>query len=71
MDDFDPRERLIGNGLRPEEGKIFYKHSFGKAPYSCRKISSPSREKCCQDVGHGIKKRCVVVNRKQQQGKRV
>lgn len=68
MDDFNPRERLIGKGLRAEETKIFYTHSFGKAVYNCCKISPPN-EKYFQDVSHGAIPRCVATSHKDK-GKR-
>ena len=47
---FDSRERLIRKDFGPEEGKIFFKHSFGTTPHNFCKISCSS-EKYCQDVG--------------------
>jgi hypothetical protein len=58
---FEQPKRLIGKGFGPEQGNIFYKHAFGKAPYNFLKISPPGPEKYCQDVGQV--KRCCSTNR--------
>ena len=61
MDEFDPRQPMIGKGLRSEESKIFFKHGLGKSACKCCQISSPMN-KCHQELNYGMKRTGIIGN---------